>query len=501
MQDIKIHFQDYSFVKIECSDSIGMELRDYFSFEVEGARFQNRFKYGGWDGKIRLFTYENTLPIGLIKTAGIFAKNMGYSIWVDPRLLEKEEVTKEGIEQWIDSLDVYSGNNKISPYWYQREAVFQGIHNRRRMLVLPTSAGKSLVACLLSRWYLENYTGKVLIIVPTTSLVVQMRDDFVDYQLFPYEAIHCITGGKSKDIGDRLITVSTWQSACKQPKEWFKQYGLLIVDECHLATAKNLTNIVNGMNHCRFKIGMTGSPRQSKCNLLQYVGMFGDISRPVSVHQLMEDGQVTKLKINCLFLRYTDEECASMKGKDYADEIKFVTSHKKRNVFACKLALRLAKEKNENVFLMYKNKKHGKWMYDALCKTHDKVYYVDGDVGTDERDELKKMAEGMTGMIVVASYGVFSTGVSIKNLHHVIFAHPTKSGITVRQSIGRSLRKHGSKTLAIVWDLIDHLAVKTKSKNAKKQFSHINYTLKHALERIKIYNEDRFEYTTKTIEL
>ncbi|ENK9858451.1 DEAD/DEAH box helicase family protein, partial [Salmonella enterica] len=256
MQDIKIHFQDYSFVKIECSDSVSMELRDYFSFEVEGAQFSSRYKYGGWDGKIRLFTYENTLPIGLIKTVGIFAKNMSYSLWVDPRLLDKEDVTKEGIEQWIDSLDVYSGNNKISPYWYQREAVFQGIHNRRRMLVLPTSAGKSLVACLLSRWYLENYTGKVLIIVPTTSLVVQMRDDFVDYQLFPYEAIHCVMSGKSKEVGDRLITVSTWQSACKQPKEWFRQYGMVIVDECHKATAKNLTNIVNDMTHCRFKIGM-----------------------------------------------------------------------------------------------------------------------------------------------------------------------------------------------------------------------------------------------------
>ncbi|WP_157914558.1 DEAD/DEAH box helicase family protein, partial [Escherichia coli] len=112
----------------------------------------------------------------------------------------------------------------------------------RRMLVLPTSAGKSLIACMLSRWYLENYTGKVLIIVPTTSLVVQMRDDFIDYRLFPYEAIHTMMSGSGKHPGDRLITVSTWQSACKMPPEWFKQYGMLIVDESHKASAKNITN-------------------------------------------------------------------------------------------------------------------------------------------------------------------------------------------------------------------------------------------------------------------
>lgn len=219
MPDIKIHFQDYSFVKIECSDSIAMELRDYFSFEVDGARFSKKFKYSNWDGRIRLFTYENRLPIGLTKTVGIFAKNMGYSVWVDPRLFEKEQVTEEEITKWCNDLELYSGANRITPHWYQSKAVFEGIHHKRRMLVLPTSAGKSAIACMLSRWYLENYEGKVLIIVPTTSLVLQMRDDFIDYRQFPYEAIHTIMSGTSKHVGDRLIVVSTWQSACKQPRE------------------------------------------------------------------------------------------------------------------------------------------------------------------------------------------------------------------------------------------------------------------------------------------
>lgn len=500
MQDIKIHFLNYSHVQIECSDSILLEMRDYFSFEVEGARFQKRFKYGGWDGRIRLLDYNGKLPIGLTKTVGIFAKNMGYSVWVDPRLFEKEQVTEEEITKWCNDLELYSGANRITPHWYQSKAVFEGIHHKRRMLVLPTSAGKSAIACMLSRWYLENYEGKVLIIVPTTSLVLQMRDDFVDYRQFPYEAIHTIMSGTSKHVGDRLIVVSTWQSACKQPSGWFQQFGMVIVDECHKATAKNLLNIVTDMDHCQFKIGMTGSPRDGKANMMQYVGLFGDISKIVSIDRLMEEGQVTKLKINCLFLRYTDEECSAVKGREYAEEIKYITSNPRRNKFACNLALKLAK-KGENVFLMFRNTKHGKLMYDALQKVHDKVYYIDGGVKTEERDEFKKLAEGETGIICVASYGVFSTGVSIKNLHHVIFGHPVKESTIVRQSIGRALRKHGSKDIATVWDLIDHLAVKTKSKNAKKQFSHLNYALKHALERIKIYNTDRFEYVTKTIEI
>ncbi|EDT7800742.1 DEAD/DEAH box helicase [Salmonella enterica subsp. enterica serovar Berkeley] len=500
MHDIKVSWIDYTHCGVECSDSIHYELRDYFSFEAEGAKFDKRVKYGSWDGRIRLYQFGR-LPLGLLKTLGLFAKQMSYSIHVDPRLLEKEDVTKEAINEWIDKLEVYSGSDRINPYWYQREAVFQGIHNQRRMLVLPTSAGKSLIATLLSRWYLEHYTGKVLVIVPTTSLVLQMRDDAVDYRLLPYEAIETImSGSKSKQWGNTLMTVSTWQSACKKPVEWFQQFGMVIVDECHKATAKNITKIVEGMNHCRFKIGMTGSPRESKAHLMSYVGMFGDISKIVSIDQLMEEGQVTKLKINCLFLRYTDEECAAVKGRDYAEEIKYITANPRRNKFVCNLALKLA-QKGENVFLMFRSKKHGKMLCEALQKVHDKVYYIDGDVKTDDRDTFKKLAEGETGLICVASYGVFSTGVSIKNLHHVIFGHPVKESTLVRQSIGRTLRKHGSKDIATVWDVVDHLAVKTKSKNAKKQFSHLNYALKHALERIKIYVSDKFDWTQKTISL
>ncbi|EHH7668551.1 DEAD/DEAH box helicase family protein [Salmonella enterica] len=496
MHDIKVSWIDYTHCAVECSDSIHYELRDYFSFEVEGAKFDKRVKYGSWDGRIRLYQFGR-LPLGLLKTLGLFAKQMSYSIHVDPRLLEKEDVTKDAINEWIDSLEVYSGNTKINPYWYQREAVFQGIHNQRRMLVLPTSAGKSLIATLLSRWYLEHYEGRVLVIVPTTSLVLQMRDDAVDYRLLPYEAIETImSGSKKMEYPNTLLTVSTWQSACKKPIEWFQQFGMVIVDECHKATAKNITKIVEGMNHCRFKIGMTGSPKESKTHLMQYVALFGDIQKIVEIKQLMDDGQVTPLKINALFLKYSEEECKAMKGKEYADEIKFINSHKARNRFACNLALKLAK-RQENVFVMFRYSKHGKMLYEALQRVYDRVYYVSGDITTDERDSLKKMAENESGMIVVASYGVFSTGVSIKNLHHVIFAHPVKESTLVRQSIGRTLRKHGSKALAVVWDLIDDLCIVGKNGKVTRK----NYAVKHALERIQCYITDKFDWTQKRIML
>ncbi|ECE0403395.1 hypothetical protein YJ57_20125 [Salmonella enterica subsp. enterica] len=159
MVDIKIQFVDYSMVQIECNDSIRMEMREFFSFEVEGARYSNRYKYSGWNGKKCLMEYSGQLPIGLVKTVGVFAKQMSYSVWCDPRLMDKEDLEKEKFEEWCSNLEIYSGQNRIKHHWYQVEAAYQGLFHRRRMLVLPTSAGKSLIACTLSRWYLENYEG------------------------------------------------------------------------------------------------------------------------------------------------------------------------------------------------------------------------------------------------------------------------------------------------------------------------------------------------------
>ncbi|BBC78249.1 DNA helicase [Escherichia phage EcS1] len=498
--DINVHFEDYSHVLIECSESIFFELRDYFSFEADGFKFNPQYKYGHWDGRIRLLGYDRRLPFGLVGFIDKFASNMDYKVAIDPKINEKEDIARVDFDNWLNALEIYSGSTKIEPHWYQKDAVYTGLMNRRNILNLPTSAGKSLIQALLARYYVENYVGKILIIVPTTALVDQMIDDFVDYRLFNRKNMLGIRGGTARD-SDAEIYVATWQTAVKQPKEWFSQFGMMMNDECHLATGKSISSIIAGLNNCAFKYGLSGSLKDGKANLMQYVGMFGNVFKPVSTSQLMEDGQVTDLKINSIFLRYPDEFCAQMKGKDYQTEIKVIQKAKKRNLWVSKLAVKLAK-KEENVFLMFKNAEHGKELFQMVKDLeHKEVFFVNGEVDTDTRNALKVMAENGKGIIVVASYGVFSTGISVKNLHHIIFAHPVKSKIIVLQTIGRVLRKHVSKTTAQVWDIIDDMGVKPKSANAKKKYVHLNYALKHALERIQRYAEEKFNYVMKQVDL
>lgn len=499
--EIKVQFYDYSNVYIDCDDSTFFELRDYFSFESPGYRFNPKYKRGVWDGRIRLLGYDRLLPYGLYKFVIKFADQMEYKVTVDPKISKKNDVTEKELRDWIESKEIYSGSTKISPHWYQTSSVVEGLTNFRSLLNLPTSAGKSLIQALLARYYIENYQGKVLILVPTTTLVDQMINDFVDYRLFPRAALHGIRSGTKKD-SDALIYVSTWQSAIKQPKEWFHQFGMFMNDEAHKATGQSITTIIKGLVNCRFKFGLTGSLKDGKANIMQYIGLFGDIYKPVSTKQLMDDGKISKLKINTLFFKYPAELATKASKLDYANEIKLITKYSKRNKMICSLAAKLATP-GENVFIMFNFKEHGTMLYEYLKTIYDpeKVFYMSGDVKIDDRNDLKILNENETGIITVASYGVFSTGVSIKQLHHVIFAHPVKSKITVLQSIGRVLRKHSSKSLAVLWDIVDDMGIPPKSKKSTKKYVKLNYALKHALERIQRYAEEQFDYVIKEIKL
>lgn len=502
MSDIIVRFKDYSYAQVEADYNIICELRDYFSFDVEGAKFNPKFKYGVWDGKIRMMGTDGTLPWGLVSMVKAFANNMDYTCTIEEKLNPKPQMTRDEFNTWIDSMKIYSGDTEIKPHWYQADSVFHAINKRRGVLNLPTSAGKSLIQCLISRWYLENYSGKVLMIVPTTALVTQMRDDFVDYRLFPSQAINLMGGGNKYKNPDALITVATWQTAIKQSPEWFEQFGLMMNDECHLATGASISKIIKQMAHCEYKFGLSGSLKDGKTNVLQYIGMFGEVFRPVDTAKLMEDGQVAQMDVKSVILRYSDAECAACQDLDYQKEIKYITTHKKRNAWVCDLASKLS-ARNENVLVLFKLTAHGKALYETLVAKHgaDKVHYIAGETDTEVRNALRGVAENETGLIIVASYGVMSTGVSIKQLHHLVFAHPIKSKVIVLQSIGRVLRKHGNKAKAIVWDIIDNLAVKTKSTKAKNPYKKLNYAFKHGVERISRYNQEKFNYSMLKVDL
>ena len=485
METIRVWKLDHSNLQIECESGTAQELNEYFSFFVPGYKFMPAFRNRMWDGKIRIFTLrDKTLPAGLFYHLSEFCDKRGYILKSETSDFgapdERIHITRSSLDNFVNSL-----NTPFPLRDYQYQCVGEAITRKRAILLSPTGSGKSFIIYTLIRWYLENYNDKVLIIVPTTSLVEQMNSDFWEYGFDVDKEVHKIYSGKDKDTDKRVI-VSTWQSIYKLPKVWFEQFGAVFGDECHGFKSKSLMNIMNKATNAEFRFGTTGTLDGSQTHELVLQGLFGKVYRVTTTKKLQDNDTLAKLEIKRLVLEYDEKVRKDFGKQTYQDEIDFIVSHEKRNKFIKNLALDL---KGNTLILYNYVEKHGKPLFNLIRGDADenrKIFFVSGDVATSDREAIRGIVEKQGSAIIVASLGTFSTGINIRNLHNIVFASPSKSQIRVLQSIGRGLRKSDDGSATTLYDISDDISWKKRK----------NYSLIHAWERLKIYQNEQFDYKT-----
>ena len=474
---ITIQYYDEVYIKLRADSGIIHELNDHFTFSVPGAKFSPAYRNGVWDGKIRLLNIMSGLIYaGLVPYIQQFASERDYEITFDGKFTDREFSLNEA-KSFISKLNL---PHEVRDY--QLEAFTHAVRKRRALLLSPTASGKSLIIYLLARFY----NRKTLIIVPTTTLVHQMASDFTSYGYT--EDCHRITAGVTKECRE-MITVSTWQSIVKLPKQWFNQFDVVIGDEAHLFKAKSLTTIMGKLQVCRYRFGFTGTLDGSQTNKLVLEGLFGAVKRVTSTSELIEQKHLAEFKIKAIVLSYPEELRKKIIKMTYQEEIDSIVRIPARNKFIKNLALSL----EGNTIIMFQFvEKHGEVMHkmfmDAECDRN--IYYVAGKTETEEREEIRKIIETETNAIILAS-SVFSTGINIKNLHNIIFSSPSKSRIRNLQSIGRVLRKTKDDEPATLYDIADDLSWKSRQ----------NFTLQHFKERIKIYSDESFPFKIYSVGL
>lgn len=485
MDLIKIHKVNEVHNKIHCEEWLAKELDSYFTFKVPGYQFTPEYRSGYWNGEIHLFnTRTRLLYAGLNEYIEKFAQERDYQVEYSYDNSNFEMSLHEA-KKFIDALQL-----KMEPRDYQIEAFTHSVRNHRCLLVSPTASGKSLIIYLLIRWY-RFLKSKILLIVPTTSLVHQMYKDFESYGFDSEKNCHMIYSGKEKDT-DKPIVISTWQSIYKKPDSWFAKYNAVIGDEAHLFKAKSLIKILSDMKTCKFRFGFTGTLDGTQTHRLVLEGLFGPVKKITTTKHLIDQNHLSKFKIKCLVLKYPTDDCKLVASKKkYNEEIDFLVSSEKRNRFIKNLALSL---KGNTLLLFQYIEKHGKILFDLIQSQADpnrKIYFVHGGVEAEDRENIRMLVEMENDAIIVASYGTFSTGVNIRNLHNIIFASPSKSRIRNLQSIGRGLRLGDNKTGCVLFDISDDMIY-----NSRK-----NYSLQHFMERVKIYNDEKFDYKLYSVKL
>ena len=473
------------FLRINSEPHIEYELRDHFTFEVEGAKFMPQYRNRNWNGEIHLFDLRTKkIYVGLLDKIIAFCERHDYTYKFEDNdyygapFEVNEGISYDGVKDYMRSICSHQ------PRKYQVEGVYDALKHNRKLLISPTASGKSLMIYSLVRYYVEK-GQKILLVVPTTSLVEQMYKDFLDYGWDAESYCHKIYAGKEK-TNEFPVTITTWQSVYKLERSFFEDYDVVIGDEAHLFKSKSLVSIMTKLEHAKYRYGFTGTLDGTQTHKWVLEGLFGPSYKVTKTEELMRQGHLSQLDIQCIVLKHAEK-----KFETYQDEIEYLITHEQRNNFIKNLSLDL---KGNTLVLFSRVEAHGQVLYDLINsnkKGDRKVFFIHGGVDTSERELVREITEEQSNAIIIASYGTFSTGINIKRLHNIIFASPSKSRIRNLQSIGRVLRKGKDKVKATLYDISDDCTYKSKR----------NYTLNHLIERIKIYNEENFNYEIITIQL
>jgi superfamily II DNA or RNA helicase len=478
MSHLIISKKNEVYLQVEAEAHVYYELRDAFQFEVPNAKFAPAYKNKWWDGHIYLFNVNTQeIYVGLLDKLIRFCEQHEYTYefrnnkFYGLPFEVNEMISKEGVKDYITSI------SKYAPRDYQVEGVYDALRHNRKLLISPTASGKSLMIYSIVRYYVEKGQN-ILIVVPTTSLVEQMYKDFADYGWDVGSFCHKIYAGKERETDSQVI-ITTWQSIYKLPKQYFSRFNVVVGDEAHNFKSKSLVSIMTKLFDAKYRFGFTGTLDGTQTHKWVLEGLFGPSYKIIKTDELMKKGHVATLDINILLLKHSPN-----RFENFEEEVQYIINHEKRNKFIKNLALDL---KGNTLILFSRVEGHGQPLYELInnSKTDKRhVFFVHGGVDTEDREKVREITEKENNAIIVASYGTFSTGINIRNLHNVIFASPSKSRIRNLQSIGRVLRKGNNKTKATLYDIADDISYKSKK----------NYTLNHLIERIKIYNEENFNY-------
>ena len=482
MELVNIERVDEVYIRVRTESGIKMELSKHFEFEVPGAKFSPAYRNKIWDGRIRMFNaMTGMIYAGLLPHIVKFCATRDYECEVDAQLKPDESVQDTAGYDLAKEFDTI-----YEPRDYQNNAIVHALKNNRSLLLSPTASGKSLIIYLLSRFHAEQ-GRRVLIVVPTISLVTQMATDFVEYNKNRPLNIHKIMGGVEKNI-DAEYTITTWQSVFKEKKDWFSKFDMVVIDEAHLAKAKSITGIMEKMPDCKYRYGLTGTLDGTQTHKLVLEGLFGAVFDVVKTKTLIDDKTLAEFKIKSVVLSYPDTIRKANTGKTYQEEIDWIVRNESRNSFIRNLAWSLP---GNTLILFQFVEKHGKVLHPILAREDKTIHFVHGEVQAQDRENVRHITETTDNNIILASYGTFSTGINIRRLDNIIFASPSKGKIRNLQSIGRVLRKGNGKEKAALYDIVDDLQWKNKK----------NFAVLHFLERVKIYTEEGFDFKIYNVDI
>jgi superfamily II DNA or RNA helicase len=442
-------------------------IREHFSIPNPAYRRNSPYI----QARLYAITPSGKFETGLLGSMVSFLERNHYQFEIDPEL---NRLYSPGINNpIIKSLNLPYRN-------YQEASIIAAIKQGRGITLIPTAGGKTLICAGLIknlRNNINNQEAKTLILVPTLQLVEQTADDFISYGL---TNITKWSGDNIPNLQADIIVAGTQILLSeKTDLSILDDIEILLIDECHILRRNNKINKILNFIKTPFKFGFTGTLPSSEIDQWNIIGKIGPITYEQKTETLKKQTYVSDFKIVILKIKHTVVPKiianALSPTEAYHEELEFLMNSDRRNEIITNLSEKLS----QNTLIMVDRIIHGEILYNKIKqKSQKQVYFIRGSTEIEDREYIRQLMAERNDVIVIAISKIFSTGINIPNLHNIVFASAGKSKIKIMQSIGRALRLHPTKKMAIIFDIADN----------------IKYSIIHLKERKKLYQSENYEY-------
>lgn len=455
-----------------------------------------------WDGYINFFK-DGYIPIGLWNEVYKMGDSFNFKVEIEglERIIDVK-FDEEDFRNWVQ--DHFHDHPKFKPYDYQIDSAILILRNRLTTSEIATSSGKTLITFLVYGYLMsKKKLNKILVIVPNTTLVMQLNDDWDEYNngKLPMK-IRMVYGGSKDNDPTANVIVGTFHSLTRKNIEYYRGIDVVCVDEAHQAKTTSIKNVLEKCKDSYIRFGLSGTfGVDESADYFTITSLLGPMVNTISPKFLFKEGRATPIKVKIIKLDYlsrdikeklyTLRKSRQLEGSQIlALEKSVVVQNKARFNFIVDLISKTSK----NSLVLFSNIKdgYGKRIYEALKDRSDKVcYYVDGSVSKEHREYYKKDLEEGENKVLIASFTTFSTGISIKNIHNIFFIESYKSEIIVKQSIGRGMRLLEGKESVNIIDIVDDFSFER----------HDNYLYKHGKARLEFYKQYTSQISLHAIRL
>ncbi len=447
-------------------------LYQKFSLMVEGAHFMPKFKLGLWDGRIQFFSEAGKMYTRLLSEVLPYLEQCGYATSLVDQRRPCRPIETRIDESWFLNRPNVDLKVRLRPY--QVDAVNACLDATSGFVNAATGSGKTLMIAALADVMAQS-GRRTIVIVPSADLVEQTAGTFRLVQL----DVGVYSGG-TKDV-EHPVVVATWQALQNNPGlmrefEGEGEGGCLVVDECHGIRADVVSKLINTYgNQIAYRFGFTGTMPKPLIDRTILKGSIGDVLYEIPAALLIEQGYLARLEIEPV----ETEDDVTEEFPDYGSEKTFLGRSPKRLDFLADLIIAKAQE-HGNTFVLVSSIKQGK----ALQKLIKSSVFLYGKSDGDVRAEWYSTFEDRDDLIVIATFGIASVGISIDRIFCGIMIDAGKSFVRSIQSIGRTLRRGHDKDRVHVLDV----------------HSRLRWSRKHFRERATYYREAQYP-VLKTVKM